>query len=65
MERRQDSFGLAWAEVARLAVAVRDGSVPDSFDVDADWRPVTTPTRAALADEAVKLVGADILPKRF
>lgn len=64
VERRQDSFGLGWAEVARLAVMIRDrGEMPDSFDVEADWRPVTTPTRAALADESVKLVGADILPR--
>jgi len=62
-ERRQQSFGRAWIEVARLALLIRDGEVPDDFRlVTAKWRDAATPTRSAAADEATKLVGAGILP---
>lgn len=62
-ERRQAAFGRAWLEVARLAVLMRDGSIPDDFGsrVSVDWLPAATPTRAATADEVAKLVGAGIL----
>ncbi len=62
-ERRQVVFGRAWREVAYLAVLTRDGSVPEEFSgIGTRWRDAATPTRAAAADEAVKLVGANILP---
>lgn len=62
-ERRQSGFGLSWLEVGRLALLVRDGSVPDGFSlVSSKWRDAATPTRSAAADEAAKLVGAQILP---
>ncbi|WP_166140839.1 phage portal protein [Nocardioides ochotonae] len=62
-ERRQVTFGRAWREVARLALLIREGHVPDGFnEVGVKWRDAATPTRAAAADEAVKLVAADILP---
>ena len=62
-ERHQSNFGSSWLEVARLALLVRDGSVPDSFSrVQSLWRDAATPTRAAAADEVAKLVGANILP---
>jgi hypothetical protein len=62
-ERRQTVFGRAWLEVARLALLVRDGSVPDTFDsVSVRWRDAATPTRAAAADEATKLIAAGVLP---
>jgi len=62
-ERRQSSFGRSWLEVAKLALRIRDGVVPDEFrDVTVKWREAATPTRSAAADEAVKLVGAGILP---
>ena len=62
-ERRQAVFGRAWLEVARLALLVRDGSVPDTFDsISVRWRDAATPTRAAAADEATKLVAAQVLP---
>jgi hypothetical protein len=58
------SFGLAWLEVARLALMIRDGSVdPNVFrQVSVSWRDASTPTRAAAADEAAKLIGAGVLP---
>lgn len=63
-ERRQASFGRAWLEVGRLALLVRDGELPDGYDttVSTRWRDAATPTRAASADEATKLVAAGILP---
>lgn len=63
-ERRQGTFGRAWREVGRLALLIRDGSIPADYDatVVAKWRDPSTPTRAAAADEAAKLVGAGILP---
>lgn len=64
-ERRQATFGRAWLEVGRLALLVRDGRVPDDFaNVTTRWRDAATPTRAAAADEALKLTQGDnpILP---
>lgn len=62
-ERRQRQFGRTWAEVARLALLVRDGAVPaDAQNIRPIWRDASTPTRAAAADEVVKLIGAGVLP---
>lgn len=65
-ERRQTVFGRSWLEVGRLALLVRDGAVPTEYDqaVSAKWRDAATPTRAAAADEALKLTSGDnpILP---
>lgn len=63
-ERRQATFGRAWREVARLALLIRDGAIPDGFDmsVSAKWRDAATPTRAAAADEVTKFVSVGVLP---
>jgi hypothetical protein len=61
-ERRQRQFGRTWNEVAKLALLVRDGELPDGIqNVRAVWRDAATPTRAAAADEAVKLIQAGVL----
>jgi hypothetical protein len=61
-ERRQKQFGRAWTEVAKLALLVRDGEIPAEADlIRPQWRDASTPTRAAAADEAVKLIGAGVL----
>ena len=62
-QRRQSGFGRGWLEVARLALLVRDGEVPDSFarEVAVDWQAAETPTKAATADELAKLIGAGVL----
>jgi len=61
-ERRQRQFGRTWSEVARLALLVRDGSIPEEAgDIRPIWRDASTPTRAAAADEAVKLISAGVL----
>lgn len=62
-ERRQRQFGRTWSEVARLALLVRDGALPaDANNFRPIWRDAATPTRAAAADEVVKLIGAGVLP---
>ena len=62
-ERRQLMFGRAWQEAGRLALLVRDGVIPDEFSgIFSKWRDPATPTRAAAADEVVKLVGGGVLP---
>lgn len=62
-ERRQKSFGLAWREVAYLALLLGGGVDPAEFrQVSVKWRDAATPTRAAAADEAAKLIGAGVLP---
>jgi hypothetical protein len=63
-ERRQASFGRSWLEVGRLALMVRDGDVPEDYDtsVSTKWRDPATPTRAASADEATKLIASGVLP---
>lgn len=61
-ERRQRQFGRTWSEVAKLALLVRDGALPEAVtDVRPIWRDASTPTRAAAADEAVKLISAGVL----
>lgn len=63
-ERRQMSFGSAWLEVAYLATLFRDGVVdPVQFrELGVSWRDASTPTRAAAADEAQKLIAAGVFP---
>lgn len=61
-ERRQKQFGRSWTEVAKLALLVRDGEVPlEAGEIRPIWRDPATPTRAAAADEAVKLISAGVL----
>lgn len=63
-ERRQVAFGRAWREVGRLALLIRDGDIPEDYDsvVSMRWRDAATPTRAASADEASKLISTGVLP---
>lgn len=61
-ERRQRQFGRTWSEVGKLALLVRDGSIPaEAINLRPIWRDAATPTRAAAADETVKLIGAGVL----
>lgn len=62
-QRRQSGFGRTWLEVARLALLVRDGEIPEDLAsrVAVDWQPAHTPTNAATADEVTKLIGAGVL----
>lgn len=61
-ERRQKQFGKTWLEVAKLALLVRDGKIAPEIDqVRPIWRDASTPTRAASADAAIKLIQAGVL----
>jgi hypothetical protein len=65
-ERRQRQFGRSWLEVARLAIQVRDGITADELPLElnsvrAIWRDASTPTRAAAADEVLKLISSGVL----
>ncbi|MFI1913472.1 phage portal protein [Nocardia sp. NPDC020380] len=64
-EKRQTDFGQGWMEVARLALLVRDGKLPEGFNrnVFVSWSDPSTPTKAAAADAATKLRQVEILPK--
>lgn len=61
--RRQVTFGRSWREVARLALLVRDGGLPDDFEqrVMPEWSEPKTETPAATADALAKLIGAGVL----
>lgn len=60
-ERRQRQFGRTWTEVAKLALLVRDGVIPaEASNIRPVWRDAATPTRAAAADEVVKMIGAGV-----
>lgn len=60
--RKQRVFGGAWERVMRLALLVRDGSVPDSArSMETIWASAETPTVAQKADAAVKLVQANVI----
>lgn len=54
------TFGTAWADVARLMVAVRDGSDPSVLDVETVWANPETRTPAQAADAAAKLAGIGV-----
>lgn len=61
--RKMRAFGGAWEDVMRLAILVRDGSLPDAMArVETVWKDPETRTVAQAADAQVKLVTAGILP---
>lgn len=64
-ERRQRTFGAAHRGALLDAVMLRDGLTepPEALaDLTINWTDAATPTKAASADAAVKLVSASILP---
>lgn len=62
-EARQQTFGRAWEQVARLMIAVRDGRDPNLIDnIRVQWADAATRSVAQEADATVKLVQAGILP---
>ena len=59
-ESCQRRFGPAWERI--IATAARIAGDGQATAVSSQWRNPATPSRAAAADAAVKLVGANILP---
>ncbi len=62
-ERKQISFARGWMEVARLAMLVRDGEVPEDFNenVSVQWKDPAQITQSAAADATFKLIQAGVL----
>ncbi|MCH9729533.1 MAG: phage portal protein [Actinomycetia bacterium] len=61
-EARQQTFGRAWEQVAKLMVAVRDGRDPAQIDARVQWADAATRSVAQEADAVVKLYQAGLLP---
>lgn len=61
-ERRISAWNPAWVEVAQLIAYFETKEIPKMREVPTIWQNPATPTSAADADRAVKLVGAQILP---
>lgn len=64
-EQRMQVFGRAWEQVARLVVAVREGTDPRSVDVRVSWADPATRSLAQEADSVVKLHQVGLLPASF
>jgi hypothetical protein len=64
-ENRQQTFGRAWEQVARLMIAVRDGRDPAQVDVRVQWADAGTRSAAQEADATVKLFQSGLLPASF
>ncbi|ART72280.1 hypothetical protein BTO20_30320 [Mycobacterium dioxanotrophicus] len=65
-EARQQTFGRAWEQVARLMIAVRDGSDPNMIDdIRVQWCDAATRSVAQEADAVVKLFQAGLLPASY
>ncbi|MBP2455184.1 phage portal protein [Mycolicibacterium lutetiense] len=65
-EARQATFGRAWEQVARLMIAVRDGSDPNQIDdIRVHWADAATRSVAQEADAVVKLFQAGLLPQSY
>jgi hypothetical protein len=65
-EARQQTFGRAWEQVARLMIAVRDGRDPTLIDdVRVQWADAATRSVAQEADAVVKLHQAGLLPASY
>jgi hypothetical protein len=63
-EQRQQTFGRAWEQVARLIVAVRDGVDPSTVVVRVQWNDPATSSVAQESDAAVKLFQTGLLSRR-
>src|SRR5699024_9147067 len=64
-EQRQQTFGRAWEQVARLVYAVEHGTDPERVDVRAVWASPATRSMAQEADAVTKLFTAGLLPASF
>lgn len=62
-ERKQQSFSGSWEDVLRLALLIRDGSLPDGHEqMETMWASPATPTPAATTDAILKQVQGGIMP---
>jgi hypothetical protein len=62
-DRKTRMFGESWRDVMKLALLIRDGSVPDNADaISTVWADTATPTPAATTDSIFKQVQGGIIP---
>lgn len=61
-ERRITAWNMAWVEMGQIVAQLNGKEIPAVRDIITEWRDPATPTTAADADRAVKLVGANIIP---
>lgn len=65
-EARQQTFGRAWEQVARLMIAVRDGRDPNLVDdIRVHWADAATRSVAQEADAVTKLFQIGLLPADY
>jgi len=64
-QARQQVFGRAWEQVARLIVAVRDGADPHRVDPRVVWADPATRSIGQEADAIVKLYSSGLLPADY
>ncbi|HNP58458.1 MAG TPA: phage portal protein [Gordonia sp. (in: high G+C Gram-positive bacteria)] len=64
-QARQQSFGRAWEDVARLVLGVRDGADPLRVDCRVTWADAATRSIAQEADAITKLYSIGLLPQSF
>lgn len=64
-EQRQQVFGRAWEEVAKLAHAVSTGLDPEQASVRVTWADPATRSLAQEADAVVKLFQTGLLPASY
>lgn len=64
-EARQQTFGRAWEQVARLMAAVRDGRDVAQIDARVQWADAATRSVAQEADAVTKLFAAGLLPASY
>lgn len=60
-ERHQRTFGGTWERAMRIALAMMGRDPSEANGLETVWRDAATPTRAAQADAAVKMVQAGII----
>jgi hypothetical protein len=62
-KRKMIAFGEAWEDALRLALLVRDGSLPEeAARIETDWADPNTPTLAQTSDALSKQVSAGSIP---
>lgn len=65
VRRMQKSFEHAWEGALRMAIAFRDGGIPDpSWQIETIWRSPEIPTPSATTDSVQKQIASGYLPPR-
>jgi hypothetical protein len=62
VERKQSQYSSSWNEVAKLAILIQFGELPEDMDtLGSRWEDAATPTISARADAIVKYIQAGVL----